>query len=92
MTRTLIATLIALLLAPSATSAQQPPGRPAVTKPPALRVYASVDGGYQAATKDFANGGTFTQYLEQARFDSTYEVKPRPHVQISGGVGIWRRL
>jgi hypothetical protein len=93
MTRILFNAALALLLTSSAAYAQRPPAKPSTTKPaPKLRLYAAVDGGYQGGTEDFSNGGTFTQYLEQARFDSEYEVKPGPHFQVSGGVGVWRQL
>lgn len=92
MTRMLLTTLVACFLTCSAAYAQRLPAKPAVPQAPLLRIYASVDGGYQGATEDFSNGGTFTQYLEQARFDSSYEVEPGPQFQAAGGARIWRRL
>lgn len=92
MTRMLLTTIAALLLTGSAAYAQRPPATPAPRPPVPLRVYVSVDGGYQSGTEDFRNGGTFTQYLEQARFDSAYEVEPGPQFQTTAGVRLWRRL
>jgi hypothetical protein len=98
MTRLCVNTVLALLVATSAAYAQRPPARPSsqAPKPTAtstkLRGYISIDGGYQAATEDFSNGGTFTQYLEQANFDSDYEVKPGPQFNVGGGIRLWRGL
>jgi hypothetical protein len=101
MTRILFTTLLALLLGVSTSLAQQRRPAPAPAKAtvkPAmksaskLRGYVSVDGGYQGGTEDFGNGGTFTQYLEEARFDSDYELKPGPQLNIAGGIGIWKNV
>jgi hypothetical protein len=87
MTRILFSTVLTLVFAASTAYAQRPPARPA-----ALRGYVWVDGGYQAGTEDFSNGGTFTQYLEEASFDSDYDVRPGPQFNVGGGVRVWRAL
>lgn len=93
MTRMAVTTLAALVLTGPAAHAQRPPAAPpAAQRPQAPRLYVSIDGGYQAGTEDFRNGGTFTQYLEEARFDSAYEVEPGPQFRAAGGVRLWRRL
>jgi hypothetical protein len=77
-------TALALLVVASTAYAQRPTPQP--------RGFVSIDGGYQGGTEDFSNGGTFTQYLEQANFDNDYDVKPGPQLNVAGGIRLWRAL
>jgi hypothetical protein len=56
------------------------------------RVYIAIGGGYQGGAKDFTDAITFTQYLEPARLDATYQRKNGPAIEGSGTVRLWRNL
>ena len=88
---TLIITILgALAIARPADAQTRPPApRPA---PPTDHVFVSIDGTYQAATKDFNDGASFPVYAETATFTTAYQVKPGPSFNIAGSALVMRGL
>ena len=56
------------------------------------RIFVSVDGVYQAGTKDFNDGASFPLYAETATFTTGYHVKPGPAFNIAGSGRVMRQL
>lgn len=56
------------------------------------RLFVDVNGGYQAATRDFTDRVSFRLHAEDSTFDAAYRVEPGPLVYLRGGVRAWRQL
>lgn len=59
---------------------------------PATRGFLVVNGGYQLATNDFADGAVKRENAEDGRLDTTYTVKSGPSFDISAGAAVWGPL
>ncbi|MEQ1730967.1 MAG: hypothetical protein ABL982_21570, partial [Vicinamibacterales bacterium] len=80
----------ALLLGVLATGLAADPAFAQITPP--SRVFVSINGAYQVTTNDFADGASKRENGEDGRFDTMYEVKGGPALDIAGGGMVWRRL
>lgn len=58
----------------------------------ASRGYFSVNGAYQLTERDFRDGATFRENVEDGRFDTDYAVANGALFDIAGGVRVWRQL
>jgi hypothetical protein len=56
------------------------------------RIFVSVDGTYQVATKDFDDGASFPLYAETATFTSAYHLTQGPAFNIAASGAVMRRL
>ena len=67
---------------------------PAFAQGPPLpfRMFVAFDGGYQATSSEFQDGGTFAANAEQARFDTDYEVTRGPVLDVTAGAFVTRRM
>jgi hypothetical protein len=55
-----------------------------------FRGYISANGGYQTTSTDFLDSVDFTEFLEQARVESSYSVGTGPQLDLAGAVRLWR--
>ncbi len=62
------------------------------SQPPRFHGFVVVNGGYQLASNDFADGATRRQYAEDGRIDTSYKVKAGPALDIAGGAHVWKQL
>lgn len=83
MTRRIIIALSLLALASPPARAQQPP---------APRGVVSINGGWQASDRTFADSFSFDQYAESGRVDVDYGVKAGPVFEGGLGVRLWKAL
>jgi hypothetical protein len=56
------------------------------------RIFISVDGTYQAGTKDFDDGASFPLYAETATFTTAYHLKSGPAFNIAASGRVLRQL
>src|SRR5882672_2614067 len=54
--------------------------------------FVSVDGTYQLTSNSLRDGATVRINAEDSRFDSSYEVRSGPAIDVAGGARIWRNL
>lgn len=73
------------------TPAQRPaPPRPAAASP--FRGFATINGGYLTASKDFTDRTTTRVNAEDGTQAADYEVRGGPSLDLAGGVTVWRQL
>jgi outer membrane protein with beta-barrel domain len=83
-----VLSIAALGFAGPAAAQVRPPVRP--QPQPTDRIFISVDGTYQAGTKDFSDSESFASNAETATYSGTYNVKPGPAFTISGSGRVTR--
>ena len=54
--------------------------------------FVAVNGVYQATSTSFGDTKTFRLNAEDARFETDYEVKGGPAIDVAGGAFLWHRL
>ena len=82
--------VIALGASVSAGAQTRPAPRPA--RPPSDRIFISVNGAYQVASKDFGDSVTFVENAENGRFSTQYDVTSGPAFNVSAAAAVWRNL
>jgi hypothetical protein len=77
---------VAFVVTPSTALAQAP----AQPRAELRRAYLSANGSYQATSTDFGDSVAFTEFLEEARVESSYSVGAGPQLDLAGVVRLWR--
>jgi hypothetical protein len=99
--RTLAAVVVILFGAAASAGAQATPTQPRPTQPapaqprptqPIDRIFVSINGAYQTAGDDFGENVTFTENAETGTFNTDYDVKSGPALNISVGAAVWRNF